>query len=134
MDFEIITSTEQARVPVTIMFVYGNLDTTTYQSFQSKAEELIREGAKYILVDLENVPYMSSAGLRALHAIFNQLRTVHKDANDETLRQQMSAGAYKSPYLKLCNAAEPLKEVFETGGFDTYIQIFSDRNKALKSF
>jgi len=131
---EIITIVENARVPVTVMHVYGNIDSNTYQIFQAKAEELISKGARYILVDMENVPFISSAGLRAIHNIFNQLRAIHKDADDEALRKSMSAGSYKSPYIKVTNLSTEVKEVFMIGGFDTYIAVHSDRTTAIASF
>jgi anti-anti-sigma factor len=131
---EITTTTETARVPVTIVHVNGNIDSTTFQNFQSKIEELISNGASHILVDLSNAPYISSAGLRAIHNIFNQLRSLHKDADDETLRKNMSIGYYKSPYLKVTNLSTEAAEVFELGGFDTYIEVYNDMDKALNSF
>lgn len=131
---EIKASTESGRVPVTVIHVNGNIDSATYQAFQSKAEELISNGAHHILIDLANAPFISSAGLRAMHSIFNQLRSLHKDADDESLRKSMSAGAYKSPYLKVTSLSEEAKEVFELGGFDTYIEVYDDVNKAIASF
>lgn len=74
---EIKVSTENRRVQVTVMEVTGNVDSITNLAFQAKAEELIKGGARHILVDLTHVPYMSSAGLRALSAILNQLRAIY---------------------------------------------------------
>jgi anti-anti-sigma regulatory factor len=85
-------------------------------------------------LDLSNVSFVSSAGLRAIHSIFNQLRALHKDADDDTLRKNMSAGTYKSPYLKVTNLSPKIKEVFELGGFDTYIEAYDDVKKAVESF
>lgn len=131
---EITTTTENIKFPITIIHVNGDIDSTTSQAFKSKIEELISDGARHILVNLSNVPFISSAGLRALHIIFNQLHTLHKDADDDVLRKNMSAGLYKSPYLKVTNLSPKLKEVFELGGFDTYIEIHNDINNAINSF
>ena len=131
---EITTTIENVKFPITIIHVNGDIDSTTSQAFKSKIEELISDGARHILVNLSNVPFISSAGLRAIHIIFNQLRTLHKDVDDDVLRKNMSAGIYKSPYLKVANLSPKLKEVFELGGFDTYIEIHSDINNAVNSF
>lgn len=131
---EITTTTENNKTEVTIVHVSGNIDSATYQAFQSKVEELISNGARHVLIDLSNAPYISSAGLRAMHSIFNQLRTLHKDADDEALRKSMSLGAYKSPYLKVTNLSKEAREVFELGGFDTYIEVHDDIKKAVASF
>jgi anti-anti-sigma regulatory factor len=58
---EIKISAGNARVPITIIHIKGNVDSATYQEFQAKADELIRDGAHYILVDLTETPFVSSA-------------------------------------------------------------------------
>ena len=133
---EIKVSTENGRVPITILHVDGNIDSSTYEQFQSTAKKLIDEGARYILVDLAHAPFVSSAGLRALHALFNELRARNPEANlsDQQIRQGISAGTYKSPHLKLLNLSPETKTAFETSGFDMYIDTFTDRKAAIASF
>ena len=133
---EIKVSTESGRVPITVMHVDGNIDSSTYEQFQTTAKKLIDEGARYILVDLSHAPFVSSAGLRALHTLFNELRTRNPEANlsDEQIKKGISAGTYKSPHLKLLNLSPETKTAFETSGFDMYIDTFTDRNAAIASF
>ena len=133
---EIKVSTESGRVPVTVIHVDGNIDSSTYEQFQSAARKLIDEGARYILVDLSHAPFVSSAGLRALHTLFNELRSRHPDANlnDEQIKRGISAGTYKSPHLKLLNLSPETKTAFETSGFDMFIDTFTDRKAAIASF
>jgi anti-anti-sigma factor len=133
---EIKVSQESARVPVTVLHVDGSIDSSTYDKFQSTAKQLIDEGARYILVDLSHAPFVSSAGLRALHAIFNELRSRHPEANlsDEQMRKGISAGTYRSPHLKLLNLSPETRTAFETSGFDMYIETYTDFKTALASF
>jgi len=133
---EIKVSTENARVPVTVLHVDGNIDSSTYEAFQSTAKKLIEEGARYVLVDLSHAPFVSSAGLRALHALFNELRSLNPDPSldDEQMKKGISAGTYKSPHLKLLNLSPTTKTAFETSGFDMYLDTFTDRNAAIASF
>ena len=133
---EIKVSTESGRVPVTVLHVDGNIDSSTYERFQSTAKKLIEEGARYILVDLSHAPFVSSAGLRALHTLFNELRTRNPEANlnDDQMKKGISAGTYKSPHLKLLNLSPETKSAFETSGFDMYIDTFTDRKTAIASF
>ena len=133
---EIKVSTENGRVPVTVLHVDGNIDSSTYEQFQSTARKLIDEGARYILVDLSHAPFVSSAGLRALHTLFNVLRSRNPEANlsDEQIKKGISAGTYKSPHLKLLNLSPETKTAFETSGFDMYIDTFTDRKAAIASF
>ena len=133
---DIKVSTENGRVPVTVMHVDGNIDSSTYEKFQSTGRKLIEDGARYILVDLSHAPFVSSAGLRALHTLFNELRSRNPDANltDEQMKKGISAGTYKSPHLKLLNLSPEAKAAFETSGFDMYIDTFTDMKKAIASF
>src|SRR5262245_8692239 len=102
---EITISTENGRVPVTVMHVDGNIDSATYEVFKAKADEVIHDGARHILVDLSNAPFVSSAGLRTLHTVFNTLRSIQPDADltEEEVKKRIVAGKYKSPHLKLLN-------------------------------
>jgi anti-anti-sigma factor len=133
---EIKVSIENGRVPVTVIHVDGNIDTSTYEIFQSKIKELIDNGTRYILVDLVHAPFISSAGLRVLNDTFNKLRMLHPDANlsEEEVKKGISAGTYKSPHLKLLNLPDNARISFETSGFDMFLETYTDRNKAIASF
>jgi len=133
---EITVSTKNGRVPITIMHVDGDIDTATSKLFQTKAEELIKGGARYILVDLARCPYMSSASLRALHMIFKELNAIHPDATlgENEITKGISDGTYKSPYLKLVNISNETKIVFKTSGFDMFLEFYDDMNKAIAAF
>lgn len=133
---EIKVSLEQARVPITVMHVGGNIDSATHEAFRVKAEELIHDGARYILVDLTEVPFVSSSGLRALHGILNKLRSLQPDArmSDLEMKLQIAKGLYKSPHLKLLNLSRETRIAFELSGFYLFIETFSDLKSALGGF
>jgi anti-anti-sigma factor len=133
---DIKTFTEKGQVVVTVMHVDGNIDSSTYKAFVTKADELIDSGAHYILVDLSHTPYVSSAGMRALQHIYEKLRALHPDSDvsNEDRKKGISAGTYKSPRLKLLNPSKESAKSFEMSGFDMYIEIFTDKAKAIASF
>jgi anti-anti-sigma factor len=133
---EIKVSTEQARVPVTVMHVDGNIDSATHDGFKTRAEELIQGGARHILVDLSHAPFVSSAGLRALHSLFNTLRSLESDSKltNEQIKKGIADGTYKSPHLKLLNLSTETQTAFKLSGFDMFIETFTDRQAALASF
>lgn len=131
---EITTATENGRVAVTIVSVSGNLDSTTFQMFQSRVEELINGGARHILVDMANAPYVSSARLRAFQSIFYLLRDKTNDVSDDVLRKGISAGTYKSPNLKILNLSKEAETAFKTAGFDMFIETFTDHASAISAF
>jgi anti-anti-sigma factor len=133
---EITVSKKNGRVPVTIMHIDGDIDTATSKVFQAKAEELIKEGARYILIDLARCPFVSSASLRALHVVFKELNAIHPDTTlkESEITKGVSDGTYRSPYLKLVNVSNETKTVFKISGFDMFLEIYDDINKAVAAF
>lgn len=129
-------STENGKVPVTVIQVQGSLDSSTYNAFQSEVNGLIDNGARYILMDLSKTEFISSAGFRAFNNIFNKLRTLNPDTNisDKEMKEGISAGTYKSPHLKLLNLSENSKTAFELAGFDLFLESFTDKKTAIASF
>ena len=131
---EIKVSTQKGRVPVTVMHVDGNIDSVTYEAFLAKAEELMRTGTRYILIDLEHVPLVSSAGLRAFNNIFSRLRELTPDVSDEAMRDGINAGTYKSPHLKLVNPSKATRLALETSGFSLFLDTAEDVSAGVASF
>ena len=126
---QIRSFTEKGDVFVTVIHVDGNIDSSTYEAFQSKADELIKNGAHY----LTHAPFVSSAGIRALQHIYEKLRALHPDSDvsDEDLKKGIRAGTYKSPRLKLLNPSKETSQTFQMTGFDMYIEIFTDKAAAI---
>ena len=133
---DIKSFTEKGQVTVTVMHVDGNIDSSTSEALQEKADELIKDGAQYILVDLTHAPFVSSAGLRALQHIYEQFRKLHPDSDvsSEEVKKGIRAGTYKSPRLKLLNPSPETAKTFEMTGFDMYIAVFKDKAEAIASF
>ena len=133
---EIITSIENGRVPVTVMQIIGNIDSTTYDAFTLKANELIHDGAHHILVDLSQSPFISSAGLRTIHGLVKKLRTLNSDTDlsEAEYKKRISTGAYKSPHIKLLNLSQETYTAFTLSGFDMFIETYTDKATALASF
>jgi anti-anti-sigma factor len=93
----------------------GNLDTNTSPAAQNTLNELIEKGSTKILVNLEKVDFVSSAGLRILLATAKRL-----------------SGAGGS--LRITNLNETVFEVFEISGFSTILDVFSTEELALEGF
>lgn len=133
---EIKTSTENGRVPITVVQVSGNLDSSTYNAFQSKVNELIDNDARHILLDLEQTKYISSAGFRAFNDIFKRLHALNSKSNpgEDDMMRGVAAGTYKSPDLKILGLSDTSRSAFELAGFDMFIETFTDMKTAIGSF
>jgi hypothetical protein len=131
---EIEVSQEQGRVPVTVFRIKGAIISDAELS--AKAEDAFRKGTRDLLLDLTEVPYMSSQGLRGLHFIYTLLRTDAPGESDQAVKTGIAAGTFKSPHLKLFGATDKTLEVLKITGYDMFLEIFAkDKfNQAIASF
>jgi len=131
---EITVTQEQGRVPVTILHVKGDVNAATVDQFQAQAQQVCDDGARDMLIDLSGVSILSSAGLRALHSIFNILRSDSTEESDESMRKGLVDGTFKSPHLKLLKPNQNVNQVLHMSGFDMFLEIYDDLKEAIASF
>jgi anti-anti-sigma factor len=126
------------KVPVTIVTVTGDVDGSNYEALIARARELYTAGTRHVLFDLSGVPYMSSAGLVALHSISRLLRgepaldTTSGWEAYRTIARETSRTAL--PYMKLLNPQPRVLRVLELSGLTTVYEIHTDRAAAIASF
>ena len=100
---------------VTVVRLEGNLDTNTSTDAQNFVNKAIDDGAAKIVVSLEKVDFVSSAGLRVLLVTAKKL-----------------GGTGGS--LRVCGLNETVTEVFEISGFSTILSVFPSETEALSGF
>jgi hypothetical protein len=129
---EITVSQQQGRVPVTIFHITGEL--TSNQELEQRAKEAFEAGTKDLLLDLAEVPYIATSGLRALHTIYTMLRTAAPAESDEAVKAGIRAGTFVSPHLKLLNPSAHAKQALHVAGYDMFLEIHSNLERAVASF
>jgi anti-anti-sigma factor len=127
-ELQITVSQEQGRVPITVFQLAGEIGSHNHEQLQTRAREAIEAGTRYLLLDLTNLGYMSSAGLRAMHTIYNMLQTAN-EASDAALEV-----ATLSPYLKLLSPPANILRVIETIGFGDFVEIHNTLEQAVAAF
>jgi hypothetical protein len=128
---EIVTWHETAAVPVTVLQVKGDL--TASEPLEGRARAAFQDGARNVVLDLNQVHYISSAGLRAIHAVYLLLRSA--DPGDEqTAARGIARGIYKSPHLKLVRPSKNGMKALTTAGYDMFLDIFDGVPAAVASF
>ena len=127
---EIAVAQEQGKVPVTRFIISGPFNSD--ELLVEKAKAAYAEGARNVLIDLSAVEYMSSAGLRALHAIYMLLRDTTETG--ETVSQGLRSGSYHAAHIKLLKPSRLVKEVLKTTGYDMFIDSYNDLKAALNAF
>ena len=122
---------ETGQIPVTILQLKGDL--ITEEQLVDKAQAVFQEGARDIILDLGGVPYISSAGLRAIHVIYMLLRSADPQ-DEETAVRGIARGTYKSPHLKLVKPSRNGLKALTTSGYDLFLDIHYSIPKAVASF
>jgi anti-anti-sigma factor len=131
---EILVSHQQGRVPVTVFHVKGEINTETHEQLQTQAEQVIQTGTRHLVLDLAEVPYVSSYGIRAISQIFTWLRDASQGESAETVSKGMRDGTFKSSHLKLVTPSHQVLTVLTTAGIDMFLEIHSDLEQAVASF
>jgi anti-anti-sigma factor len=127
-------STLQGRVPITVLRPQGNLDASTSDEFSSAAAKVVADGAKDILIDLSEVPFVSSAGIRALHTLYNSLHPAGTGQDKEDVYKGISAGTYAAPHLKLLYPNKKVSEALKLAGLDMYLKMYDSELEAVAAF
>lgn len=132
---ELAATEQQAKVPVMVYRIRGDIDGNTYRLLEDQAKSDIAAGTRYILLDMTDVGYISSAGLRTLHWIYARLS--EEEASAEAAKQRsagLRAGTYKSPHLKLYKPSKRVLQAMSLAGYDMFLETFDDFQAALDSF
>lgn len=93
----------------------GRLDAVGTATALAPVHRAIADGAEYVLLDFDDVTFLSSTALRSLLLARKELL----ERNGE---------------LRLCNLRPQVREVFELTGFTRIFAIHSSRNEALAAF
>ena len=91
------------------------MDGTNAREFQPDFEAAIDASERAVILDMKDLSYISSAGLRVI------LLTA------KTLQNQNAKFA-------LCSLSEPLRQIIEISGFDKIISIHPTHAEALAAF
>ncbi len=90
----------------------GRLDSNTSQILEKDLLKLIQDGNKNLLINFEELNYISSSGLRVFLAGAKLLNADGKK-------------------LKLCCMKDYIKEVFEIAGFSIIFEIYNTKEEAI---
>ncbi len=97
---------------VTIMEPRGRMDALGAKPFGDRVVELLRAGATRMLIDLQHVQYISSAGFRAL--LIAQKQSIERKGK-----------------LVLCGLSAEVRRMFELGAFLDIFTICATRDEGV---
>ena len=130
---EITTSIHQADEPIAIMHIQGSIDASNFLDVITKAQELYKNPARNLIIDLSEVPYISSAGLVAVHRIALLYSGVPQGAEEKTHPASTHSGAARQ-HVKLLHPQPVVDQILETSGLKLFFKVFDDLEGAIQSF
>ena len=104
----------------------GRLDSTTAKTFEDAILGRIESGNHRFVVELSELKYISSAGLRVFALAGKRLKSVNG--------KLVLCGLKKTiPYNTLNRIPDPVREVFETSGFSTIFPSYGSHDDAIEA-
>ena len=100
---------------VSVLNIQGFLDAHTAPDFESELQKLLNEKRYKIVVNLDGLQYISSAGLGVFMGVLEEIRENGGD-------------------LKICCAAPKVFTVFDLLGFPSLYEFFPEEEQAIKKF
>jgi anti-anti-sigma factor len=105
---------EDRKADAVVLALSGKLDATTAKTFEDKILGVINSGAQRLVVDLAQLEYVSSSGLRVFLLAAKRLRVTDGK-------------------IVLCGLQDHVRQVFDLAGFSSIISIYGSRDDAIKS-
>ena len=123
---------------VSILSIEGDLDASNYLEVIDTAKQARDLGAKYLLINMSDMSFMSSSGLVALHSVallmrgeeppdpeygWEAIRSIDRD-RDSGIQER----------VKLVNPNPRVDRSLESTGLKEYFEIHTDLDMAVSSF
>jgi len=108
--------TEDMQDNISRIYLEGRFDADTCVEVENFIREKVKEGKYHLVLNMEKVPFIASAGLRVILVFAKELR---QKFNGE---------------LHISNLQQSVDRVFEISGLKNVLKIFDDMETAIQSF
>jgi anti-anti-sigma regulatory factor len=128
----------ESNTAITLISVQGNLDASNYKELIASGKQALVEGAEHLIIDMSDMPFMSSSGLVALHSISLLLRG-EKPVDPEhgweafhAIARDRDSEAQKK--ITLVNQQPQIVRTLEVAGMKEFFEFHTDLDSAVASF
>lgn len=105
-----LTITSRENAGITFVKMHGSLSATTAEQGLQEMKKIVDSGAKKVVINLADVDYISSGGIRVLILASKQLNNVQGE-------------------MKIAAAKGMVKEALEAGGFNLLNRVYGETNQ-----
>jgi anti-anti-sigma factor len=107
--------TQENKNGIECLKIEGRLDAASAADAEKTISEAINAGNEKIVINLEELRYISSAGLRTLLVAAKEIKA-------------------KNGKIVICSMIESVKKIFDISGFTSIFDIEDSEEKALETF
>lgn len=97
-----------------VLVAEGRVDSANASEFQSAIFAAVESTDRMVIIDLDKVPFMSSAGLRSVLIVSKDLQR-------------------KNAKVAVCSPQQMVRDIFIISGFERIIGIYDSQQDALAS-
>jgi anti-anti-sigma factor len=116
---------EQKTGDIVTLCLCGKLDTNSAKAFEEKFLTRIESGDRRFIIDLAQLEYIGSAGLRVFAVASKRLNGVNGKI--------VLCGFQKTvPYNTLNRRTDPVREVFDIAGFSSLFSTYGSHDDAIR--
>ena len=130
---DIKVSYHQGQEPIAIMQLHGDINASNFVQVSDTAQGLYMNPARNLIIDLSEVPSITSTGLAAIHniaLIYSGMS--HKPG--ETIHPDMTHSVSARKHVKLVNPQPEVDRTLEGAGLKLFFKVFKDLDSAIASF
>lgn len=126
-----ITVTIQHRnEPVAVMHLQGDIDASNFVQIVDRAREIYQNPARNLILDLSDVPGISSTGIAAIHKI----ALLYSGVSEAMTHPDLTHSSNARKRVKLLKPQPAVDKALETAGLKLFFKVFHDLESALSSF
>jgi len=123
---------EQASEAVAVMKLTGDVNASNFMEIVDKASETYKNPARYLVIDLSDVPSITSTGMVALHKIALIYSGVPQDV-EEGQNPDFTHSNEARKYVRLLNPKPEVDETLTKSGMKLFFKVYPDLDSILKS-
>jgi anti-anti-sigma factor len=105
---------EERKADAVVLALSGRLDATSAKTFEDRILGVINSGTQRLVVDLSQLEYVSSSGLRVFLLAAKRLQPTNGK-------------------MSLCGLQDHIRQVFDLAGFSSILSIYGSRDEAIRA-
>jgi anti-anti-sigma regulatory factor len=126
----ITVTVQQARQLIAIMRLEGDINASNFVQVVDKAREIYENPARHLILDLSEVPNITSTGLAAIHKI----ALLYSGVSEGKAHPDFTHSSNARKFVKLLSPQPAVDKALEMAGLKLFFKVFDDLESALNSF